>query len=158
MGNPLSGYLQGAIYHLLDHNPEQAVERIRSAAQLNSDYEELLSAMADAADGNVDAVSRLLDELSNSQHERQLDYYVLNELLVLGMSEQWFDYPPVSKDEDSRGSTILWHAGQRLMRRDPRFIRFLNTQGITDLWREIGPPPDCRAQGDTFVCGFSGEP
>jgi hypothetical protein len=28
---------------------------------------------------------------------------------------------------------------------------------VTDLWREIGLPPDCRADGDTWRCGLTGE-
>jgi hypothetical protein len=30
-------------------------------------------------------------------------------------------------------------------------------QGVTDLWCEIGLPPDCRADSDTWGCGLAGE-
>ncbi|MEJ2534213.1 MAG: hypothetical protein P8008_01730 [Gammaproteobacteria bacterium] len=48
----------------------------------------------------------------------------------------------------------LWNDRYIEMRRDPRFIALLDREGVLDLWRERGPPPDCRAEGDTFRCGF----
>jgi len=43
------------------------------------------------------------------------------------------------------------------LRADPRFIRFMERQGAFPLWRELGPPADCVADGDSFRCGLSGE-
>jgi TolB-like protein len=40
------------------------------------------------------------------------------------------------------------------MRRDPRFIQIMVRNGVVDLWRQIGPPPDCRAEGESFTCGL----
>ncbi len=39
------------------------------------------------------------------------------------------------------------------MRANPRFMQLMEAKGITELWRELGPPPDCRAEGDSFSCG-----
>ena len=50
----------------------------------------------------------------------------------------------------------FWADDARELRRDPRFIAFLDREGVLDVWRERGPPPDCRAEGDTFRCGLGG--
>jgi TolB-like protein len=46
----------------------------------------------------------------------------------------------------------IWGAGYRSLHQDPRFIDFLALQGVLDVWRELGPPKGCRAEGDTFTC------
>jgi hypothetical protein len=55
----------------------------------------------------------------------------------------------------SRIVPLAWSARHRDMRRDPRFVEYLERQGVTDLWRELGPPADCRADGDAYVCGLA---
>ena len=61
-----------------------------------------------------------------------------------------------------RGS-LPWGAGawsnrHTAMRRDPRFITAMEKAGAFELWRELGPPPDCRVEGDEFTCGYGHEP
>ena len=43
------------------------------------------------------------------------------------------------------------------MRRDPRFLEIMERNGILDLWRHVGPPPDCRAEAVGFSCGHGGD-
>lgn len=52
------------------------------------------------------------------------------------------------------GHAMVWHPRYRAMRADPRFIEIMAQRGRTALWRQLGPPPDCRAQGESFVCGL----
>jgi hypothetical protein len=56
----------------------------------------------------------------------------------------------------NRHSPPVWSADQAALRRDPRFVEHLRRHGVVDLWREIGLPPDCRAEGDTWRCGLTG--
>lgn len=51
-------------------------------------------------------------------------------------------------------SRLVWHADFADVRADPRFIDFMERLGFVDLWRELGPPADCRPDGDSFRCGY----
>ncbi|MDX1606331.1 MAG: hypothetical protein R3202_09065 [Candidatus Competibacterales bacterium] len=48
----------------------------------------------------------------------------------------------------------LWSEQNSEMRRDPRFIALMDREGVLDLWRDRGPPADCRAEGESFRCGL----
>ena len=52
---------------------------------------------------------------------------------------------------------LVWRADHAGVRADPRFVNFMDRLGFVALWREIGPPPDCRADGDSFRCGYGVE-
>ncbi len=57
---------------------------------------------------------------------------------------------------DSRHFAHSWSRGYDEFRADPRFIELMEQHGIPDVWRELGPPPGCRAVGETFACDGSG--
>ncbi len=52
----------------------------------------------------------------------------------------------------------VWSVRHSAMRRDPRFPALMEKIGAFDLWRELGPPADCRVDGDGFTCGHGHEP
>ena len=62
------------------------------------------------------------------------------------------------RDASLPGIPGLWSNRHVGMRRDPRFIPLMERSGAVELWREVGPPPDCRAEGDSFTCGHGHEP
>jgi len=63
-----------------------------------------------------------------------------------------------TQDSPPTGNPGLWSNRHAEMRRDPRFIAVMDRFGVVDLWHEIGPPPDCRPEGDAFTCGHGQEP
>lgn len=52
---------------------------------------------------------------------------------------------------------LFWTDDNAPLRTDSRFIRFMERKGAFPLWRELGPPTDCVADGDGFRCGLAGE-
>ncbi|MEM9303183.1 MAG: hypothetical protein AAGE01_13785 [Pseudomonadota bacterium] len=64
----------------------------------------------------------------------------------------WMDQQPY---DTSNTFGCVWAEQGAAIRKDPRFIAFLNRYGIPDLWRHRGPPEDCRPEGESFRCGLS---
>ena len=81
---------------------------------------------------------RLVESLSGSAIGERYDNFVLSQMLALGMQVEWLDYVS-ERPEDSFVHTIVWHANQRAIRSDPRFIELIEKANITGIWREIGP-------------------
>jgi TolB-like protein len=71
-------------------------------------------------------------------------------LLALELHEQYLEY---ALDAPMTFASAIWQPHSKPARRDPRFIEFMEREGIVEFWREFGPPPDCRPEGDRFTCG-----
>ena len=41
------------------------------------------------------------------------------------------------------------------IRRDPRFVAYLERQGVIDLWHELGPPPHPEFSSTAYATGQS---
>ena len=51
---------------------------------------------------------------------------------------------------------VVWAEPFTDLRQDARFVPALEHFGIPELWHAKGPPPDCRAEGDSYTCGHGG--
>jgi hypothetical protein len=77
-------------------------------------------------------------------------------LLAIGRYDDF--YGELAKQDSYPLQAGLWPNLHAEMRRDPRFIEMMQRFSIVDLWKSLGPPPDCRADGDSFTCGHGHEP
>ena len=77
-------------------------------------------------------------------------------LLAIGRYDAFYD--ELAKWDFSPLLIGHWSNQHAEMRRDPRFIEVMARFGFVDLWKNLGPPPDCRAEGETFTCGHGHEP
>lgn len=77
-------------------------------------------------------------------------------LLVAGEEELWIQ----SWGQLTRAGPVYlhWHPRFAVMRTNPRFVTVLERLGLTSLWRTIGLPEDCRADGASYRCGLVGAP
>jgi TolB-like protein/Tfp pilus assembly protein PilF len=156
LGNPY-GHVAGALF-LLAVDPgalHQAESEMRLAlAKGTHPYQVPLKAIAFAS-GDTAALASFGDDV---RADRMWLYVATTALLALERPDalltllEWDDYHLFK-----RLSALVWSADQAALRRDPRFVQFLQRQGVTDLWREIGPPPDCRADGNTWRCGYAAD-
>jgi TolB-like protein/Tfp pilus assembly protein PilF len=155
LGNPY-GHVTGALF-LLGVDPgalQHAESELRLALAKGAHPHQVpLKAIAFAS-GDTAALASLSDDV---RANRMWLYVATTAILALERPDalltllEWDDYL------FDRLSALVWAADQAALRRDPRFVEFLRRQGVTDLWREIGSPPDCRADGDTWRCGLTGE-
>ena len=78
--------------------------------------------------------------------------WVASVLLVAGEEELWMQ----SMGLTTRVGPVYlqWHSRFAAMRASPHFVPGLERLGLTGVWQAMGPPADCRAEGDTFVCGL----
>jgi hypothetical protein len=106
------------------------------------------------ARGDDGALESFLDDVRT---DRMWFYRASAALLVQGQREALLTLLEWDLDPYDRLVPLAWSADHAVMRRDPRFIEYLRRLGVTELWREIGPPPDCRADGDTWRCGLTGK-
>ncbi|MCK7592728.1 tetratricopeptide repeat protein [Pseudomarimonas salicorniae] len=147
------GYLQVGIYHLFAGEIDAAkrlVEKDVDHSQRNAAFlDDALAARADPA-----LRSTLLQrwELGTERTPwmslallalDQTDVY-LDALVESGARVRW----------RGDGHAMVWNPRYRAMRADPRFIEIMAQRGRTELWRQLGPPPDCRAKGESFECGL----
>ena len=100
---------------------------------------QILTELGPTSDGRV---SRLNDLLAVAVHAPAL----YEEILLL------------LSDESFAGGVIdaIWLPHFAELRTDARFIGWVERAGIDKLWRLSGLPADCRADGDTYRCGFEG--
>lgn len=82
--------------------------------------------------------------------------WVASVVLVADEEELWIQsLGPVG----SVGPVYLhWHPRFAAMRANPRFVAVLERLGLTGVWRVMGPPEDCRADGTSYRCGLVGTP
>jgi len=106
------------------------------------------------AKGDDAALESFLDDV---RAKRMWFFVASAALLVQGQREALLRRLEWDLDSYDRLRPLAWSADHAGMRSDTRFVEFLQRQGVTDLWHEIGPPPDCRAKGDTWRCGLTGE-
>lgn len=78
-------------------------------------------------------------------------------LAMLGRTDEYLDI--VRNIENPRPGilSVSWLNQFAEMRRDPRFLEIMERNGILDLWRYMGPPPDCRTEAVGFSCGHGGD-
>jgi len=77
-------------------------------------------------------------------------------LLAIGGYDSFFE--KLAKQDSLPLLAGHWSNQHAEMRRDPRFIEVMTRFGFVDLWKNLGPPPDCRADGESFTCGHGHEP
>ena len=142
-----------AIAELMLGNRPGAIEVIENMieAQIAPERSEFLRQVVRSLD--PDALS---EKKQAHPHPSQLPPWDWGLLLWVGRYEDYMDGLAM------RGS-LPWGAGawsnrHTAMRRDPRFITAMEKAGAFELWRELGPPPDCRVEGDEFTCGYGHEP
>jgi TolB-like protein len=155
LGNPY-GHVAGALF-LLAVDPgalHQAESEMRLAlAKGTHPYQVPLKAIAFAS-GDTAALASFGDDV---RADRMWLYVATTALLALERPDALLTLLEWDGHLFNRLSALVWSADQAALRRDPRFVDYLRRQGVTDLWREIGPPPECRADGDTWRCGLTGE-
>ena len=146
------GQLQVAIYRLLAGDIDEAVRLVALDAEHSEQnaafLQDVLAAQSDPAlratllqrwklgSNHTPWMSVVLLALDET------DLY-LQRLLESGKHLRW----------KGEGHAMVWHPRYRAMRADPRFVEIMAQRGRTELWRQLGPPPDCRAKGETFECG-----
>jgi tetratricopeptide (TPR) repeat protein len=162
---------------LVEGHYDRVIELAERGAQLGNSGGYSLTIMAEAQRGNRDrALQRLqtyIDEMGVEEGgwdvlravwegeraisdltEEELDGMNLTQLLLLDDVEI-----PLSRLQiirmDSRHFAHTWSKTNSEFRADSRFIEMMEQYGIPDVWRELGPPPGCRAMGDTFTCAGS---
>jgi hypothetical protein len=77
-------------------------------------------------------------------------------LLFLSNPEPMLQLLAESEPRDLREPTVghPWEAGRESISQDARFIDFMDRYAALEVWRELGPLEGCRAEGDSFSCGF----
>ena len=165
---------------LVEGHYDRVIELAERGAQLGNSGGYSLTVMAEAQRGNRDeALQRLqtyIDEVGVDEGgwdmvralwegeraigdltEEELAGMNLTQLLLLNDIEIPLSRLPGMR-MDSRHFAHTWSKSNAEFRADPRFIGLMEQHGITNAWRELGPPPGCRAMGDTFTCaGFEGQ-
>jgi tetratricopeptide (TPR) repeat protein len=153
LGNPV-GHGSIAMYLLAQDpvgNLDRAESELRLALTKGAPPEQVALEIVEVARGDEAALESVLDDV---RANRLWVYWASTALLVLERREalltllEWDDFLY------HRLGALVWSPEHAPLRRDPRFVAYLRRWGVTDLWREIGPPPDCRAEGDSFVCGL----
>ena len=150
LGNPV-GHMQAAIY-LLDSDIDRAAEQLRLAELAGEAMAFPLRPLIRIGKGETDQIEPFVQSLRAGEVD---DYWAMAGLLALDLDEIVLhtlddldpDYDPVH--------ALFWTDANAPLRADPRFIRFMEQMGAFPLWRELGPPPDCVAQGDGFRCGLT---
>jgi TolB-like protein len=156
LGNPV-GHVNASIY-LLAVNPRQNLDRAESEMRLalaKGAPPDLVPLKIIAfARGDAAALDSLVDDI---RHDRIWFYLAAEALLALEQHDALLTLLEWEYLAYERFLPLVWAPEHVALRRDPRFVEFLRRQGVTDLWREIGLPPDCRADGDSWRCGLAGE-
>jgi hypothetical protein len=80
-------------------------------------------------------------------------------MLILGMHEELLGIVARSNEflrhRDLAGRRyLMWNEEFRPFRQDPRFVHQFEDSDLVSLWREYGPPADCRAEGESYRCGY----
>lgn len=156
LGNPY-GHVATAVTLLAidpERNLEAADAELRLAAANGARPREIPLESIAIARGEEAALDTLLEKATSDRVT----------LYSAGMALMALDRPQallkLLEHDDylyGRLGPTVWSTEHAPMRRDPRFVEFLERRGVVDLWREIGPPPDCVRDGDTFRCGLHGE-
>jgi len=153
LGNP-GGTRLIAIAELALGNRQAAIETVEAM---------VASATSTAETEFLQDVIRRLGPAPSAEREwsgaKQWEYDYFDLGLVLAMNRYDDILEAIAKRTTSLpGIPGLWSRRHAAMRRDPRFIPLMERFGVVDLWHEIGPPPDCRAEVDAFTCGHGQEP
>lgn len=159
---------------MVEGHYDRVIELAERGAQLGNPGGYSLTVMAEAQRGDRDqALQRLqtyIDEVGVDEGgwellravwegERAIDDLTEEELAGMNLTQLLLlddvEIPLSRLDSvqmDSRHFAHTWSKANTDFRADPRFIELMEQSGITDVWRELGPPPGCRATGDTFTC------
>jgi TolB-like protein len=153
LGNPI-GHLQAAIY-LLDSDIERAAEQLRLAEAAGPAIAPPLRPLIRIARGETEQIEPFIRALQEGEVQ---PYFGTAGLLALDLDEALLQtLGDLYLDFFENVHALFWTDDNAPLRADPRFVRFMERVGAFPLWRELGPPPDCRADGDTFVCGLEGD-
>jgi TolB-like protein/Flp pilus assembly protein TadD len=154
LGNP-AGHVSVAMSLLamdVAGNLDRAESELGLALAKGTPSHEVPLEIVAAAEGRGVAVQSIVDD---ARADRLWLYVAMKALLTLDHHEalltllEWEDFLY------ERPAPLAWSHEHASMRRDPRFVAYLERRGVTDLWREIGPPADCVDEGDTYRCGLS---
>ena len=147
LGNP-GGLRLVARIELLRGDIEGAIEAIRQFLD-SGDYDDgdQWAALLTALETGSDYVP--LESASEDQSIQVLAAAGNSDLMLDALLER--DYIP-------NQLSSVWASNFTDLRERPRFIDAMNRFGFVDLWREKGPPADCRVEGDSFTCGHGSEP
>ena len=154
LGNPVIGHYQAGNY-LLSTAPAEAEREFELALAAGSGESNPFGQLISIAKGDGSLKQVLVEGIRENRFDDI--YMALQSMLVLGMYETYVDLRLERRRLPMPNSSLMWRDEAAEMRRDPRFIQLMEREGYVDLWREIGPPPDCRAEGDSFVCGLTGD-
>ncbi|HUG00437.1 MAG TPA: tetratricopeptide repeat protein [Longimicrobiales bacterium] len=156
LGNPV-GHVASAMY-LMAIDPARNVDRAESEMRLalarGAPADMVPLKMIEFARGDEAALGSLMDDV---RANRLWLFIATTALLALEQREALLTLLEWDEFLYDRLVPMVWSSERAAMRRDPRFVDYLRRQGVVDLWREIGPPPDCVEDGDTFRCGMSRE-
>lgn len=156
LGNPV-GHATAAIY-LLAVNPRENADRAESEMRLalakGAPADVVPLKIIDFARGDDDALESFVDDI---RQNRIWLYLAAEALLALEQHDAILALLEWQHSTYDRILPAVWAPKHAALRRDPRFVDFRQRQGVTDLWREIGLPPDCRADRDSWRCGLTGE-
>jgi len=156
-GNISGGHSQMGMYEIVRGDLDAAAAEFERSIEAGDSTEALLRAMLAAArdPATQDGVRRLIGGLDDSGGTFS-GYGALYSYMVLGMGEDVLEYLD-GADRFGSFPTLLWGERYRALRQDPRFVGFMERSGRAAVWREQGPPADCRVDGDSFRCGYGFE-
>ncbi len=150
LGNTF-GHLQVVIYRLFSSDIDEA---FRLVSRHEDDSEQNAALLQDALAARSDPSRR--DSLLQPWSLDVRAPWMSAVLLALHETDAYLEWMKASGSRLNRrgeGHAMAWHPRYRQMRADPRFIEIMAQRGRTELWRQLGPPPDCRAKGESFECG-----
>jgi TolB-like protein/Flp pilus assembly protein TadD len=153
LGNPI-GHVQAALY-LLDSDSERAAEQLRLAEAAGMAEAPPLKPLIRIARGESDQIEPFVQSLRSGEVD---EYLGTAGLLALDLDEVLLQELDDLDPGYGAMPALFWTDANAPLRADPRFIRFMQRKGAFPLWRALGPPPDCRAEGDGFTCGHGYPP
>jgi TolB-like protein/Flp pilus assembly protein TadD len=153
LGNP-AGFRQASHYQLQMGKIDAAADSLERAEVLDGgDPEFSRAVIAVARDpAALPQLERVIQEKRYGADDYDLRYSLiaLRQFDLLG---RLVEKELAAKDLGSL-PTMVWADDYADFRRGELFTRWIDTLGVTTAWDALGPPPDCRRQGDGYACGF----
>jgi TolB-like protein len=148
------GHRQIGFYQMLAGDRAGALESLAAGAPPGTKAGQFLEAVQAAAQDPQLASTLLVRWPPEDANLTAVDAL----LLMFGLEDLMFEHLLKLGERPYQrggGHPLIWHPRFRALRADPRFIRVMEQRGRLELWRQLGPPPDCRVKADSFECGLT---
>ena len=154
LGNP-AGLRQASSYQIAAGDIDGAAASLARADQLEGkDPEYSRAVIAVARDpAAVPQLEAAIDRKLYGSDDYDLVYHLVA-LHRFDLLEQYLETSPQGAGLSSL-PTMVWNDSFAEFRRSPQFSRWTSRNGATVAWDALGPPPDCRREGEGYVCGYS---